>query len=238
MEIHSKRPNDLTIGVGVLTYNAVATYRVRLLEQTLESLRKGGYPVQVLAVDNASTDSTGLYLQRENVDVGYTSKYINHTSAHGNNIVAARVIASFNPDIVVLSDDDVKWHDGWARRLVDFWADAPENVKLAGGHLEPEEYDWSKILGTDDIGGQHCLYRTSTGAATWSFRARDWPYIGPLPDRKQGWGDLPACERVLKQGFRIAQLDLAIHMGEDQSSWGNRSYSMFKHKLDKKKWGF
>lgn len=239
METYSKIPHDLTIGVGVLTYNVVKTNRCDLLSQTLSSLKMNAqYPIEILAVNNGSTDQTGQLLNKLELFPVYTNEDFLTTSAHGNNIAAARVIASFNPDIVVLSDDDVEWHKGWAKRLARFWSDAPENVKLAGGHLEPEEYAWSKILGTDDIGGEHCLYRTSTGAATWSFRARDWPYIGPLPDKKQGWGDLPACERVLKQGFRIAQLDLATHIGEEKSSWGNRSYSMFKNKLDKKKWGF
>ena len=48
--------------------------------------------------------------------------------------------------------------------------------------------------------------------------------IGTADQALQGWGDVPACNRLRKIGRDIAQIDLAVHRGEHSSTWGNRSY--------------
>jgi hypothetical protein len=153
----------------------------------------------------------------------YLNKDSNHTSGHGTNL-QARIGCGTGADIVVLSDDDMFWRPGWRAQLEAWWSEAPDDVWLTGCHLEPL-YGWNALNPeTETYGGVTGLIRNSTGAASWSFRASDWSKIGPVPQKTQGWGDVPTCQRLRARGGRIAQLDLAEHRGLI-STWGNQSSS-------------
>jgi len=91
-------------------------------------------------------------------------------------------------------------------------------VALTGCHLEPD-FDWNTILGHPRYGRVPGLWRASTGAASWSFRAGEW--FGPIEESAAGAADIHACHRLWSQGRRVAQLDLATHAGNQRSAWGN-----------------
>jgi hypothetical protein len=59
--------------------------------------------------------------------------------------------------------------------------------------------------------------------------------IGPL-EHTTGGEDGAACRKLRENGYRLAALDLAEHIGEEQSAWGNMSYRRAKP-LDREKWG-
>lgn len=208
------------IAATILTHNLYANERVDLFERTYASLAVEG--VTVIPVDNGSTDTTAEWMAQLG---GYCYRGSNTTCARGTNI-SARVALGTGADICVLSDDDMEWSEDWTEWLQDFWKGAPDDVILAGCHLEPE-FSWNAITDRVSWRGVRALIRESTGAASWSFRARDWPLIGPIPDRIQGYGDVPACERIRARGYRIAQLDLATHLGQGRSSWGNRTDELY-----------
>ena len=213
------------IGATILTHNIFANDRKDLFWQTYDSLQCMG--VRLVVVDNGSTDGTEDLAR----DLGgYCSRSKNTTCAAGTNI-AARVASGLGADICVLSDDDMVWKPGWADRLWDWWEAAPDDVLLTGCHLEPE-FPWNRISGRIEAGGVPGLLRASSGAASWSFRSEDWPKIGPIPDRVQGHGDVPACEKIIRDGYQIAQIDLADHAGQGRSSWGNRTHEMYGWDLD------
>lgn len=214
----------MKIAAAVLTHNAYANDRYDLFVQTVDTLTVEG--VQVVPVDNGSTDGTAETVARMG---GYCSTGRNTTCGHGTNI-CARVAVGLDADLCVLSDDDMVWGDGWADRLRAWWADAPQDVVLTGCHLEPL-FPWNAVHGRIVCGGVPGLIRASTGAASWSFRSDDWPKIGPVPERQQGWGDVPACQRVGAAGLKVAQLDLATHVGR-RSSWGNRTRELYGWELD------
>lgn len=209
----------MSITACVLTYNLFANDRADLFRATMDSLHAVG--VRVIPVDNHSTDGTSEVVAELG---GYCSKDLLTTCGHGTNL-CARVAIGTDADLCVLSDDDMIWRDGWVDQLTAWWTDAPDDVILTGCHLEPE-FSWNEVRGTVTSGGVPGLLRASTGAASWSFRAADWPKIGPVPDRTQGWGDVPACERVWASGYRVAQIDLADHAGHGRSSWGNRTIEL------------
>lgn len=215
----------MNITAAVLTYNMVANGRVDLFEQTMASLSVPG--VRVIPVDNGSDDGTGEIVAELG---GYVSQSSVTTSGHGTNL-CARVALGTDPDLCVLSDDDMVWHDGWADRLAAWWADTPDRLLLTGCHLEPV-FPWNRIHGRIVCGGVPGLVRASTGAASWSFRPADWPTIGPIPERRQGWGDVPACEALTVRNYQIAQLDLADHAGHGRSSWGNRTVELHGWDID------
>jgi len=59
--------------------------------------------------------------------------------------------------------------------------------------------------------------------------------IGPISE-KTGGEDLEICARLRASGGLLCALDLAEHIGEKRSSWGNRSY-LFAQPLDREEWG-
>jgi GT2 family glycosyltransferase len=209
----------VTIAAAVLTYNLFVHGRLDLFRQAVESLSEPG--VVVIPVDNHSTDGTADVIREMG---GYCSLDELTTCGHGTNL-CARVAIGTGATLCVLSDDDMWWRPGWSDHLRAWWSEAPDDVLLTGCHLEPV-FPWNLIHGRIVCGGIPGLIRASTGAASWSFRADDWPRIGPVPERRQGWGDVPACGRVWASGARVAQVDLAEHAGHGRSSWGNRTIEL------------
>lgn len=210
----------MKITACVLTFNVIANNRRHLLADTMSSLSEDG--VTVIPVDNGSGDGTADLVA--DLD-GYCWTGWNTTSGHGTNL-CARVALGTEPDLVVLSDDDMVWTPGWAETLRAWWSEAPREIWLTGCHLEPF-FPWNEPYAKVTYGGITGLMRASTGAASWSFRPQDWPQIGPVPQQIQGHGDVPACQNVWKGGGKIAQIDLAFHAGQGQSTWGNRTDAMY-----------
>ena len=218
------------IRAAILTYRPKATNRLRLLRSTFLSLIDEADAVWV--VDNGSgpdevdaiTDTLGLPPWTHSGDL--------HTCGYGTNL-QARILAGADcapDDICVLSDDDMIWRPGWADQLAAWWAAAPADVVLTGCHLEPA-YPWNTIAGAVTHGGVDGLVRASTGAASWSYRAMSHDRIFPIPQRHNGTGDVPACQRIIDGGGTICQLDIAEHVGLE-STWGNRTVEMHGWDVD------
>jgi glycosyltransferase involved in cell wall biosynthesis len=201
---------------AVLTYRALSTGRVDLLERTLDSLDEAD---DVYLFDNGSDDGSAELVDEWG---GVSHDRDLHTSGHGTNM-CARILAGTDADICVLSDDDMFWRPGWRDTLTAWWSMAPEDVALTGCHIEPA-FHWNEIEGAVRFGGVPGLVRTSTGAASWSYRAEDYETIfAPkgIPQQVQGHGDVPACDRLRQRDRRICQIDIADHIGHERSTWGN-----------------
>lgn len=216
----------MRVAVAVLTYN-----RLALLKRTLASLELGGYPYTLIVVDNGSIDGTAEYVTSIG---GYCNRDGNHSMGYGGN-QAVRLALLTNPDIVLLTADDVAYYPGWLARLVDFWQHAPDTVIIAATNLEPD-YAWNKVLGVVDAGGERALLRASVPGDKWSFRAADWLKIGPIRAATGDREDLEICDRLITQGYGLAALDLSEHIGERVSAWGNLSWTIAKP-LDRARWG-
>jgi hypothetical protein len=212
------------IAACVLTYQAISTGRLEDLKRTLRSLQTAS---EVFVYDNGSTDGTQDLVESWGGVVNTTSL---HTSGHGTNM-CARILASTDADICVLSDDDMTWNiDYWDVLLSNWWMEAPGDIWLTGGHLEPA-YPWNEIRGQVEYGGVKGLIRTSTGAASWTYRREMTDQIFPIPQQVQGWGDVPACDRIDERGGKVAQIDLAEHAGHGRSTWGNKTAAKYGHDL-------
>lgn len=207
----------MKITAAILCHNLFLHDRQALFWDCYESLSRDA---RVIPVDNGSTDGTSELVAELG---GYVSKSRLSTCGHGTNL-CARVAIGTDADLCVLSDDDMGWRPGWADRLRDWWAAAPDDVVLTGCHLEPM-FKWNTIEYVVRYGEVPGLIRASTGAASWSFRTQDWAKIGPVPEKIQGWGDVPTCQRLHEAGYRVAQIDLADHNGHT-STWGNRTVEM------------
>ena len=219
----------MKIGVGVLTWNHRATGREQMFYDTLLSLTNGGLPVDVVVVTNGSTDGTQDTVRRLGGIVDDTDSRIWYGMQRAIETVIER-----GADVVLFTADDIVYADGWATRLAAFWQDAPDEVKLCSLILEPM-YPWNTIRGTLDAGGLRAILRDSVGGCSWSFRAADWPTIGPLPHVMPG-EDLVVCQKLISQGYYIAAVDLGEHVGEKHSAWLNESWK-YAIPLDRERWG-
>lgn len=221
----------MKIVAAVLTYNQYANERRDLFEQAVESL--GSVPTYV--VDNGSTDGTDRLVRSDDRWRPFVNTGSNHTCGYGT-WLCCRVLAGTDADICVVSDDDMVWTDGWADRLAAWWADAPDELLLTGGHLEPD-FPWNTIVGHVRYGTEQGLLRSSTGAASWTFRKRQYldlaGMVRTVPIDRQGSWDVPVCNKITAAGWQIGQVDLADHAGRGRSSWGNRTETMFGWDTDR-----
>jgi len=221
----------MKLAVAVLTYN-----RQELFLRTLHSIQEGlhQYPIlerELVVVDNGSTDGSAELLQ--GMIGGYCNTDGNHTVGHGMNLAITRALAS-KPDLVLFTADDYEYKPGWASKLARFWWWAPPEVALVCCNLEPD-YDWNKPHQVVASGGEIALARESVPGSNWSFRASDWPLIGPLAETTGG-EDLAVCKRLRQAGRLLCALDLTEHIGERQSAWGNGSWR-YARPLDRERWG-
>jgi hypothetical protein len=219
------------ISIGLLTYNVYRTGREQMFRQTVASIDAGagGEDYTLNIVSNGSNDGTGEMVQR----LGGYAYDAPSQMWHGMQ-TAIEIAASHNPEIIVFSADDVKYNPDWMPKLRNFWEAAPANLVLVSLFIEPE-WPWNEPLGAFSYGGVKGIYRESAPGCCWSFRAADIDLILPIPQESPR-EDLITCERLRRREYDIGQIDLAEHIGERQSAWGNQSWRTAKP-LDRKKWG-
>jgi glycosyltransferase involved in cell wall biosynthesis len=219
----------VNIAVGILTHNLFKFDRVELFKQTVRSLKDAGRPFRLYIVDNGSTDETGDYVRSFG---GTILRDRVHSCGHGMNATIS-ICAESGADLVVFSNDDIIWHPGAFAELEKFWSEAPDDVLIAAGLLEAE-YPWNTPRERIEAGGVAALVRDTAPGGAWTLRAKDWSVIGPVPEAP-GWDDVPTCNRLRTKGYRVCQIDLADHVGEKHSTWGNISNVLAKP-LDRKVW--
>lgn len=214
----------MKITVGVLSYK-----RKELLIRTLTSLYQSG--LDVVLYDNGSNDGAEQIVRELGGEVNTGA---NQSTGHGMNKVIEMALAT-NPDVVLFSADDFVYDAGFEKKLVEFWQNAPEDIKLASCYLEPS-WDWNNVSEVGDAGNVHYAIRDTLPGSNWMFRVIDKDLILPIAE-KTGGEDLEICNRLTKQGYKLAALDLVDHIGETQSAWGNQSWQYAKP-LDRKGLGF
>jgi len=235
------QPRKSRVFVGVLTFNAVSTLRMGLVEETAASAVTAFGAESVVVFDNSSTDGSEKVWEGESrfSTCCHRAQDGNTSPGRGRNAIMRLFRRELWPrDIVVLSDDDVRWDAAAGMLLKDFWRHAPDDLVLVSGLLEPD-WPWNKPRELVDHGGVKALVRDSAPAAAWSFRARDWNKIGLLREIVDDTGeDFEACERLRALGYRVAQIPLATHIGEGYSQLGNdEARKLAGRPLDRAHWG-
>jgi glycosyltransferase involved in cell wall biosynthesis len=212
----------------VLTHNALTHERLTMLSDTLQSLSEAD---EVLLVDNGSDDGSPVNVVALG---GFAYRPPDGVSTCGRGMNVCIGAAAKRGDLVVFSNDDIVWREGWRASLEAFWEAAPADVLIVSGLLEMD-YPWNKPRGVVDAGGVRGLVRETVPGGAWTLRSVDWPRIGPIPEQA-GWDDVPTCRKVNGKGGRCVSLDLSTHAGEGASTWGNKSAAYGKP-LDRERWG-
>lgn len=228
----------MNVAVGIMTFNAITLLRGDLLQDTVKSCLVAfpGCPIGVF--DVGSTD--GSEQLKVPLDNGVNGRIWslraddgNHTPGAGRLLIVPELRRT-GPQIIVLSDDDMVWKEGAKDKLVAFWSQAPDDVAVVSGLLEPE-WHWNTPRETVDAGGVRVLVRDSCPGAAWSFRAHHWGLIEPLLKRDFGY-DYDACVALRERGMRVGAMDLADHAGWEHSTHGNRAIEDARP-LDRERWG-
>ena len=205
----------MKIVAGVYTFNHMRHNRADEFRRTLESIQAAKVPYTV--VTNGSTDGTQDIVRGMGgiVDDADSRIYYGMT-------LAAHWCMEQDPDVILLSADDMEYYPGWNDALAAFWQDAPDDIIIASPHVEPD-YDWNTVTGRGDAGGQRYVTRLTVPGCCWSFRARDYGKIFPLPAIMPG-EDNETCKRLIAEGYRLAAIHQSDHIGEQNSAWGNQSW--------------
>lgn len=229
--------------VGVLSYNVVSGLRAALLDETLASIQRAFPDAEWHLLDNGSSDHSFVDYKPPLGWFFHSTIAESTTPGAGRNRLVAAMVAGGKGspgDIVVLSDDDMRWRPGAQATLHDFWHYAAADLAIAGCYLEPE-YPWSRPIETLTVGGVRALVRETVPAAAWSFPRRVWTAavgLGPLKTTLEGDGeDIDACRRLAAAGKRVVAIDLAEHIGAGYSQLGNdEARRLIGKPINKKAW--
>jgi hypothetical protein len=250
--------------VGVTTYNPVVTMRFDLLEITIKSIEKA-FPTAVLCLlSNGSADGSEeairelcgeqwrlRFKQPSDSWDCYGSRESPWSPGAGRvrlfNMMDAN---SLPPVLYVWSDDDMRWREGAQETLARFWSLPagwqhrrvhPTKVTVLSGLLEPE-WHWNTPRETIQSNGVRVLARDSAPGAAFSFlspffvcpRNKDFP--GDYDEQTFGY-DHKICKRLIKGGRKVAQIDLAEHVGWRRSTHGNEAIDhVGTRPLDRERW--
>lgn len=213
------------------TQDAYKHDRAEWLRQVVAAL---GEADEVLLFDHHSLDGTGE-LVRELGGTCWVHDDGNRTIGRAMNLGHQAAADAAGADgIVVTAQDDVVWRAGWREQLEAFWADAPADVAILSGLLEPE-FGWAAVLERVEFGGVAGLARLTVPGGAWTYRGETWPYMRWANEVAPSH-DMPICDRLRTQGARLVAADLAVHLGAYRSTWGNTSYAAAQP-LDREHWG-
>jgi glycosyltransferase involved in cell wall biosynthesis len=113
------------------SYNGARTLP-RMLDG-LCTLRTGGLPYKIVAVDNNSSDDTGRILQSYRDRLPITCLF---EPRRGKNCALNLALAEIEGDIVIMTDDDVVIDPDWMLRIKSVF-DAHPEVDVIGGRIDP-----------------------------------------------------------------------------------------------------
>jgi len=213
------------------TQDAYRHGRDEWLRQVVEAL---GEADEVLIFDHQSEDGSDE-LVRELGGVLWKHDDGNRTIGRAMNLGHQAAADAAGPDgLVVTAQDDIVWRPGWRERLQGFWEEAPDDVGIVCGLLEPD-FPWAAPLEPVTAGGLSGVSRLTVPGSAWTYRGRMWATMRWANEVAPSH-DMPICAQVRQAGLRLVAVDLADNLGAHASTWGNASYGGVRP-LNRARWG-
>lgn len=204
--------DDVAASVVVCTYNRAA--RLARCLEALGALREPeSGRLEVLIVDNASTDATAALL-RDLVSRDPARFRALHEPCRGKSNALNTGIAHARGAIVLMTDDDCLVTPDWVRNMLDAFAAEPAFGAIGGSVLPHDPADRPVSLRTSDksaelvdtaplfyfVGGGNLAVRRDVFAQVGGFD----PLFGPGSARNIGAEDIDYVYRMYRAGVRIA----------------------------------
>lgn len=198
------------VSVIVASRNRRAT-----LERLIGSLRRTapveGVSIEVLIVDNASTDDT--FARLESLARDWTILRPLQESTPGKNFALNKGLRESRGDVICLMDDDILLDSGWLRELVRAYREGPYDALqprvLPGTDPEGRSADMARLyiynIPVIDYGDAARDLRGLTGVIM-SFRREVMERAGTFDERlpASGYeGDTDISRRIREKGFSI-----------------------------------
>lgn len=210
---------------GHLTKVALVIPVYNRRETTLQGLRslaridRTGFDVRIFVVDSGSTDGTGDAIAREFPEVELIKGSGNMHYAAGTNL-GVKAALEWEPDYVVMMNDDSVFHDQFLRRLIETAEANPHSVVGALLLLWNEPHKvfqvgqvWRTFCGGWEIPGNltaftvpqqpfevECIVGNCVLVPTDAIRK-----CGVMDERRfpHGWGDAQYMMRLRKAGWKM-----------------------------------
>lgn len=237
------QPEDRDVATRVLTLVICTANRARDLAFTLQAMRRlrrpAGWTVQLIVVDNGSTDDTPAVLAAAAPDLPFDLEVVQGAKP---GLAAARNagMAQARGDIIAWTDDDCIPPEDWLEKLVRHFEQDPA-LDVLGGQVRlfnPSHYPMTvkldtmpKVMEAQQFPGDFLL------GCNMAFRRSVPARIGAFDDRFGAGAPLRAAEdtdflhRALTNGCRIAyQPDVLLYhnhgrVTHDQVMRLRRSYN-------------
>lgn len=219
------RPDQTATGLPTATIGIVTFNRREAVLRALRSCAgQDPPPHEIVVVDNASEDGTGLAIRESFPDVRYIRLPHNVGCPAARNVVYANSAG----EIVVSVDDDGALGEGAIRRVIDAFASDPNIAIVAMRQCFPDEAE-SKTYGEEplaDVG--------SFSGGVSAIRTSVLDSVGGYPDDYFLFAEESHLAlRVLDRGYRIVSEPRAImwHPREGSSASTRNDFYRFRNSL-------
>lgn len=117
--------------ISIITVNLNGRDHLEALMASIASLRYPADRLEVIVVDNASTDESVAFLQREHPSVKLIRNSANEGFARPNNQAAAVATGTY----LALLNNDMRMAPDWLKRMVEFIEASPPDVACVGSRI-------------------------------------------------------------------------------------------------------
>ncbi|MBN2106688.1 MAG: glycosyltransferase family 2 protein [Deltaproteobacteria bacterium] len=201
---------DRKTSAVIVTWNGAAW-----IAGAVASLRASSVPLDIIIVDNASTDATKEVVTKAFPDVAVLSLDANHGFARANNTGLQHALAH-GAEYVLLLNQDAKVEPDTVTRLIeaserhpDFGILSPVHLAYDGGGIEPAFFSFinGHVSFISDMvqGRGRDVYETAfVNAAAWLLPRRTLETVGGLDPLFFMYGeDNDYCHRTRARGLKV-----------------------------------